>query len=82
MRLGKPGTEARHESLQLLDGENMKRATYWLVCDKGICLYKESAKVQERCIKHGAILTYRWYLAGATRDEARRRVEQDHREAA
>jgi hypothetical protein len=47
----------------------------WLVCDKGVCLYREDAKVC-RCIKHGAILSYNWRLTGArTRQEAKARFE-------
>jgi hypothetical protein len=49
----------------------------WLVCGKGICLYAEGQRVRERCIKHGAILTFDWRLTGVrTRAEARERLER------
>jgi hypothetical protein len=49
----------------------MTPARGWLVCDKEVCIYRETARV-DRCIKHGAILTYRRVLTGCkTRREAR-----------
>jgi hypothetical protein len=44
----------------------------WLICDQGICLYRETARV-DRCIKHGAILTYVPEYFGLSEREARRR---------
>ncbi len=56
--------------------ETAKRG--WLVCDKERCLYREDARL-DRCIKHGAILSYRTFLTGATtREEARKRMNGAH----
>lgn len=54
----------------------------WLVCDREICLYSErSARHLRdnhgRCIKHGALLHPRHWLAGKTRQEARCILDND-----
>lgn len=49
----------------------------WLTCDEGVCLYADDRRIGRlksdvpRCIKHGAILSPGWRLAGLSRREAR-----------
>ena len=49
----------------------------WRSCDERICLYngtKGRAADMDRCVKHGAILTYAHDLQGLTRGEARKKL--------
>jgi len=59
----------------------MKR---WMVCDEmkaTPCLFDEEAGLKRgdppRCIRHGALLFSQRHLDGLSRDEARKRIDQD-----
>lgn len=53
----------------------------WLICDRNVCLYSEwGARKLDRCVKHGAILTWLGWGTGWTRAAVRAKMrEQDAR---
>ena len=69
----------------------MTRDIGWLMCDFDLCLYSERGAERTpgaqhsgiaRCIKHGAILTYRSRLHGLDRNAAKAKLarEQEKRD--